>query len=871
MEEESKEMGESSKKHWMCPVCNARATSGTFACTGCYQWVHPKCGNYTQNDLKAIDKSNLRCNLCKETTDRDETTGDTNIDFLTESGASASTLEIDNDENVAIKASMKEDESNASVSTMSDDDVKSTLKKKRKIGALEELEIEDDNGSATSAHFGIWDDSDSDMETAGDELSFSANTTAQEDAGGSRHDAWTYDVPYELISQKSGKGMGIVNIVRCMPNELVHGRELLPQEKKVQVKEVYPGGTDAEDEAEQEFVVGAYLRTNKIFLRKLSFKRLSSSKKKGRGHKTKTSPQKWTKVKRKILKNSGKEYISSSNKLVSAKRLMPFHCTCRFTQCKELTVEMREEEHKKFWRLGDVNEQSRFLLNHIRTVEKGTSKTPSVPSKEKNKSRKYVINDLRVCKGLFKNVYCVSNGRLGRLNKQRDAHPDSPIKDKRGGKEKEVNPVIMKALSDTLIALPKYISHYNRQKDRDDNIIYLEPDMTWTKVYSLVEEEVKNLDQTLQLPKMSWFMSKVNTLFPHVKCHTPGTDKCNTCSVLTLQEKLTERDAHQKVADAARKQLDEDMKEQHFFCFDLQQVQPLPFLKENKSFYNRKMWLYNFGTSTGVQPFFFLWTEIMASRGSREITSCLKKFMVEYLIKEDQIYDPLIGWSDSCGGQNRNFMMVCFFLWLLHRYENIKSLLHRFPEVGHSFLPNDRDFGDIEKAKKKKEAIYSVNQYVHLMENASKKKPKAIMMKEKDFVDFAEVVNFSNLSSPVDTDGNKFTWLKIHEFRYEQGLFGFMFKYEITDQEYRTCFLGRPSNKSKRPEAPVYKKKFQILYPHGRKLKAPKAMDMATLMQFVPPVHQGYYKSIIEDHQLIIDQYKKKGKEKKDDEIEELF
>lgn len=97
---------------------------------------------------------------------------------------------------------------------------------------------------------------------------------------------------------------------------------------------------------------------------------------------------------------------------------------------------MRNAEHTKYWKLGDADEQGRFLLNHIITAEKGTSKLPSTNStKPKNKSCLYIINDRKVCKELFKNVYNVSNGRLGRLLKKRDAHPDSPIKDNRGCKE----------------------------------------------------------------------------------------------------------------------------------------------------------------------------------------------------------------------------------------------------------------------------------------------------------------------------------------------------------------------------------------------------------------------------------------------------
>ena len=306
----------------------------------------------------------------------------------------------------------------------------------------------------------------------------------------------------------------------------------------------------------------------------------------------------------------------------------------------------------------------------------------------------------------------------------------------------------------------------------------------------------------------------------------------------------------------------------------MQQVQPLPLVRENKSFYNRKMWLYNLGTNNGKKASMFLWTEIIASRGSREITSCLYKYFKECLLQEDKVYDPLVAWSDSCGSQNRNFIMTCFFLHILNEYPNIKSVVHRLPIVGHSFLPNDRDFRDIEKMKHKKDAIYTVSHYEDIIKNANKKKSNVILMQTDNFMDFTQGINFKKQSLPIDADGKKFSWLEIHEFRYEQGLFGFKFKYKL-DDTYRTCLLGKTCTRSKRPEKPVCKDTVPVLHPHGRKLKAAKVINMETLMAFVPPIHQGYYRQVAEDHKAIIAAYRKNNKKKsdndEDEEIEELF
>jgi len=43
-------------------------------------------------------------------------------------------------------------------------------------------------------------------------------------------------------------------------------------------------------------------------------------------------------------------------------------------------------------------------------------------------------------------------------------------------------------------------------------------------------------------------------------------------------------------------------------------------------------------------------------------------------------------WTDSCGGQNKNFRVLCFFQYLI--------LTDKFPEAGHTY--SDSDFGNIE-------------------------------------------------------------------------------------------------------------------------------------------------------------------------------
>ena len=617
--------------------------------------------------------------------------------------------------------------------------------------------------------------------------------------------------PYELISTH-GTVLGKVSIINTSANENVHGRPLSKDERKVVVEEVYEDIPT--EHMMEEFIQGAFLRVDKILLRKLPYSE-EGSVKKGRGQKRGLSPKKWNREKTKKLRNSGEAYTNAKGKDVDAKEFKNIDCTCKHKQCHTLSIADRSRAHAEFLAMGVYDDQNAFLLTQISSYEKKTAKIPKegVKSQPKSKTRVYHVKDTEVCKEIFKAVYGVSNGRLGRLLKKAESDPTKIPKDGRGhATDHGIDPRITAKLIDVVKRLPKYVSHYSRGKETTDNSVYLEPDCQWNKVYDLVSEEL-TLD--IKMASKAWFYRKVGQLFPHVKAHTPSTDKCNTCSLLKLQGKTVELELHQTKADEMREKLDEDLHGKiKTVTFDLQQVQALPFIRENKAFYHRKTWLYTCGVHEGNdknQANMFIWPETMASRGAREIASTMYKYL--NLNKEEITrIDTLINWSDACGGQNRNFIMVCFWLRVLYEFD-LSSIHHCFPESGHSFLPSDRDFADFEKQKKKKDSIYTIEQYKEVHKKAKKQTPNVIEMSTDDFLDFSKGINFVNQSKPVDNDGNKFNWLKIHEFKFEKGLFGFRFRYNIND-EFRTALLG-PKRTNLRPNPqPVFDNP-PIMYPEG--------------------------------------------------------
>ena len=182
-------------------------------------------------------------------------------------------------------------------------------------------------------------------------------------------------------------------------------------------------------------------------------------------------------------------------------------------------------------------------------------------------------------------------------------------------------------------------------------------------------------------------------------------------------------------------------------CLDLQKALPTPRLSSNKVFYKRKLWTYNFGIhdyKTG-RGFTFVWDKVTANRGAAEIASCLYKFVTTFVPPTTK---RLYIFSDNCPGQNKNYILILFYLFLVHK-RLLEEVYHIFFQTGHTYMAADGHFGTIEKEVRRQQFVFSPQCYADVIKNSRhRKKFDVTLMTQQDFYDFEQLKRRCTIRQP---------------------------------------------------------------------------------------------------------------------------
>ncbi|CAG9773484.1 unnamed protein product [Ceutorhynchus assimilis] len=571
-----------------------------------------------------------------------------------------------------------------------------------------------------------------------------------------------------------------------------------------------------------------------------------------RGRKRVRNESSWKKNVRKRCRNEGEQYVSSRGREVPAKSFQNINCGCKKMCNNRVNENERKIMHDSFWKLGDFSKQNTFIHGLIKS-ESIKQKRPRDNSKSpKSVTYQYSLKinniNIPICKKFFLQTFEISDGRLYRILAKKKV---SDITDGRG-KKIPANKINDLDVIEHIKSFPAYQSHYSRKDN--PNRKYLNPNLSIHKMYEMYVEKCTNENK---MPVKEKFYYKVFSTKFNLHFKPPIKDSCRTCDELHLKllsenneeiktDLQTQKNLHIAKAKQARDSLNKNKNEAsdtlYVATFDLQKALPFPQLSTSVAYYKRNMYIYNFGVHSFnlSNGFMYMWDETEGGRGSQDIASCL----VKHLMENAREYDHIILYSDSCTGQNRNIKLALTLLKLVQNNNmNVNTLDLKFLVSGHSFLPNDADFGVVEKASRKHSQIHGPEDWIDIVKGAKRTRPfQVFQMKRTEFLSTKSLED-SIKNRKKNVGGETYSWLKIRWFRFERDS-PFKFKYKETLNEmidFNEVSLAK-AGKGKQPVS--LPENQDVLYPQRRIVTQQKKRDMLDLLPFIPPIRHAYFKNL---------------------------
>ena len=168
----------------------------------------------------------------------------------------------------------------------------------------------------------------------------------------------------------------------------------------------------------------------------------------------------------------------------------------------------------------------------------------------------------------------------------------------------------------------------------------------------------------------------------------------------------------------------------------------------------------------------------------------------------------------------------------------------KFMVVGHSYLPNDRDFGSIETARRKASHLYVPTDWSDLIRNCRRKNPFTVTdMSQDDFVSLRDLSK-AFVNRKVNTRKDKVDWLRIRWIRVTKDEpLQFRYRYSHnTVEQWKVVNLKRRTKGRPPDMGRILPKK---LYTSPRSIKSAKKKDLMELLDYVPPIYHTFYQDIV--------------------------
>ena len=489
----------------------------------------------------------------------------------------------------------------------------------------------------------------------------------------------------------------------------------------------------------------------------------------------------WKKTKVKRARNTGQAYIGRRSQKYVAARIVGPECNCHcFNKVGRDNV---KEIFDNFWNISNYDLQNNYISKLVTSIDVKRCRIKNRPSRIKRSINYTIIYNNtvhKVCRIAFYHIHGITEKRVRTVLDKQLPTGVTDIDNRGRTSSNKISTERRQSVIEHINSIPKVTSHYSRAKSPHRK--YLPPGLNMNTMYILYLDWLKDNNSNIEPVTNHYYRDVFNEF--NIGFEPPRSDTCNYCD--QVNNEIRALNVATESADINRLQGEKQhhlavSKEVHHIlkacktiedpsvgaiAFDLQQTLPTPKLTTGVQYYKRKLWTYNFGVhniKTG-RSVMYLWNEADGKRGSAEITSCVMHYInnsVDINIKTLKMF------SDNCGGQNKNINMVLTCLRKIHegRFDKIE---HFFMVPGHSYLPCDRDFGNIE-SKVRGIEVFSQPNYADIIKACRKTRPfKVVNMPRNLFLD-VEVLQTSITNRTKTGCSFSHGRVFIYDAKYKQG------------------------------------------------------------------------------------------------------
>nr|CAI5837196.1 unnamed protein product [Callosobruchus analis] len=408
--------------------------------------------------------------------------------------------------------------------------------------------------------------------------------------------------------------------------------------------------------------------------------------------------------------------------------------------------------------------------------------------------------------------------------------------------------------------IPAMESHYSRERSQRK---YFGSHLNLSRLYRLYRDycEEKNIPE--QHIAKEWLYTEVFNKEFNISFKYPSNDTCDLCDSYLIRLK-DESNAEEKrnlqceyedhLAEASKRyQIKKTDKEECakysaskiMLTVDLQKCLPTPLLTNSQSFYSLKLWTYNYTLydSTNKITTCVMWDESKASRGANEMASGMLHWAQNNIQPHHR---EIIVWSDNCPSQNRNFIMVMAYVWILRQFPFLEVINHKYLLRGHTHLEVDACHALIERERKKAVGFQIMTpwDWQQLARMSSANNPFSIInMHSEDFVNCKTLYN--STTSPFMTRkkneaGEDVCISKMIHIQIRQKEPDILFyKYDFSESEFHRVSLMRTGRRVQQVN------ELPQLFPEGtHPISSKKYQHLQKLLPWIPKEFHTFYKNL---------------------------